>query len=189
MDAFNELEQIVAFRDINRPNRFNDETCTDCSKKGHTETICFTKRDGDNMIKMAEKVSAVMAQAIAATNKLAMEGIIETLSKMNLKGYGLILTPVMEVLKSMSNRRRQMLKDYRKVNDATHKDTYPLPRIDDILDALLGAKYFCNIDLTSGYRQIKVADYENEKTAFGHTWACKSFFVYLSDSQELLQCF
>ncbi len=57
--------------------------------------------------------------------------------------------------------------DYRKLNDTTHKDTYPLPRIDDILDALLGAKYICSIDLNSGYRQIKVADKENEKTAFG----------------------
>ncbi len=45
--------------------------------------------------------------------------------------------------------------DYRKLNDVTHKDAYPLPRIDDILDALRGAKYFCSIDLTSGYWQIR----------------------------------
>ncbi len=32
--------------------------------------------------------------------------------------------------------------DYRKLNDATHKDAYPLPRIDDILEALRGAKCF-----------------------------------------------
>ncbi len=56
--------------------------------------------------------------------------------------------------------------DYRKLNDATHKDAYPLPRIDDILEALLGAKYFCSIDLASGYWQIKVADKDREKTAF-----------------------
>ncbi len=41
--------------------------------------------------------------------------------------------------------------DYRKLNDATHKDAYPLPRIADILEALQGAKYFCSIDLASGY--------------------------------------
>ncbi len=52
--------------------------------------------------------------------------------------------------------------DYRKLNDMTHKDTYPLPRIDDILDA----KYFCSIDLTSGYWQIKVAEKDREKTTF-----------------------
>ncbi len=37
--------------------------------------------------------------------------------------------------------------DYRKLIDVTHKDAYPLPRIDDILGALPGAKYFCSIDL------------------------------------------
>ncbi len=57
--------------------------------------------------------------------------------------------------------------DYRKLNDMTHKDAYPLLRIDDILDALRGAKYFCSIDLSSSYWQIKVADKDREKTAFG----------------------
>ncbi len=37
--------------------------------------------------------------------------------------------------------------DYHKLNYATHKGAYPLPRIDDILDALRGAKYFCSVDL------------------------------------------
>ncbi len=41
--------------------------------------------------------------------------------------------------------------DYLKLNNVTHKDAYPLPRIDDILKALQGAKYFCGIDLASGY--------------------------------------
>ncbi len=51
---------------------------------------------------------------------------------------------------------------YRKLNDASNKDTYPLLRIDDILEALRGTKYFYSIDLTSGYWQIKVADKEQE---------------------------
>ncbi len=57
--------------------------------------------------------------------------------------------------------------DYRKLNDVTHKDAYLLPRIDDILDALRGAKYFCSIDLASGYWQIKVAEKDREENAFG----------------------
>ncbi len=86
MEAYSELEQILYFRDGNCPNRFKDETCTYCNKKGHTETVCFAKRDDDKMTRLAEKVSAAMAQSIAATNKLIMERILETLSKMNLKG-------------------------------------------------------------------------------------------------------
>ncbi len=57
--------------------------------------------------------------------------------------------------------------DYHKLNDVTHKDAYPLLRIDDILEALQGEKYFCSIHLASGYWQIKVAEKDREKTACG----------------------
>ena len=56
--------------------------------------------------------------------------------------------------------------DYRAVNAKTHKDAYPLPRIDEALDALHGAKYFCSLDLAHGYHQIPVAEDDIEKTAF-----------------------
>ena len=41
--------------------------------------------------------------------------------------------------------------DLRKVNSVTKKDSYPLPRIADTLDALSGAQYFSSMDLMSGY--------------------------------------
>lgn len=56
--------------------------------------------------------------------------------------------------------------DYRHLNHITKKDVYPLPRIDDALDCLHGAKYFSSIDLRSGYWQIAVDDKDREKTAF-----------------------
>ena len=56
--------------------------------------------------------------------------------------------------------------DYRAVNAKTHKDAYPLPRIDEALDYLHGAKYFCSLDLAHGYHQIPVAEDDIEKTAF-----------------------
>ena len=56
--------------------------------------------------------------------------------------------------------------DYRKLNDVTRKDAYPLPRIDETLDALAGAKLFSRWDLASGYRQVEMDDADREKTAF-----------------------
>ena len=44
--------------------------------------------------------------------------------------------------------------DYRKLNTVTKADTFPLPRIDDLLDQLGQAKYFSLVDLASGYWQI-----------------------------------
>ena len=47
--------------------------------------------------------------------------------------------------------------DYRRLNAVTVKDSYPLPRIDDTLDALTGVRYFTTLDLAAGYWQVLVA--------------------------------
>ena len=56
--------------------------------------------------------------------------------------------------------------DHRQLNSVTKLDTFPLPRIDDLLDQLGSAKYFTTLDLAAGYWQIRVADDSIEKTAF-----------------------
>ena len=56
--------------------------------------------------------------------------------------------------------------DYRKVNDVTRKDAYPIPRVDDTLDMLSGSTWFTTLDLKSGYWQVEVAEEHREKTAF-----------------------
>lgn len=56
--------------------------------------------------------------------------------------------------------------DYRKVNQLTRKDAYPLPQVDDTLDMLAGAKWFSTLDLVSGYWQVEVDEKDRPKTAF-----------------------
>ena len=56
--------------------------------------------------------------------------------------------------------------DYRHLNSVTKPDTFPLPRIDDLIDQLGRARYFTTLDLAAGYWQIRVADDSIEKTAF-----------------------
>ena len=56
--------------------------------------------------------------------------------------------------------------DYRKLNAVTRKYSYPLPRIDDALDALSGSRYFSTLDLQSGYHQVAMHDDSKEDNAF-----------------------
>lgn len=56
--------------------------------------------------------------------------------------------------------------DYRQLNSKTRRDTFPLPRIEESLDALSGAKWFSTLDLASGYNQVPVAEPDKMKTAF-----------------------
>ncbi|KRY26579.1 DNA primase large subunit [Trichinella spiralis] len=55
---------------------------------------------------------------------------------------------------------------YRRLNAVTRVDAQPIPRINDTLDALAGAKWFITLDLASGYWQVEVAERHREKTAF-----------------------
>ncbi len=56
--------------------------------------------------------------------------------------------------------------DYRKLNAVSVQDCYPLPRMEDCLESLGGAKYFSTMDLASGYWQIPVKEEDRPKTAF-----------------------
>ncbi|GJW70032.1 reverse transcriptase domain-containing protein, partial [Tanacetum coccineum] len=56
--------------------------------------------------------------------------------------------------------------DYRKLNEATRKDHFPLPFMDQMLERLAGNEYYCFLDGFSGYFQIPIVLKDQEKTTF-----------------------
>ncbi|GKD83165.1 hypothetical protein Tco_1350004 [Tanacetum coccineum] len=70
--------------------------------------------------------------------------------------------------------------DYRKLNEATRKDHFPLPFMDQMLERLAGNEYYCFLDGFSGYFQIPIDPKDQEKTTFclsSHALSSHAFWV------------
>lgn len=63
-------------------------------------------------------------------------------------------------------RKKRLVTDFRKLNEKTIDDTYPIPDISVILSNLGKAKKFTKLDLKSGFLQVLLHEGDREKTAF-----------------------
>ena len=79
--------------------------------------------------------------------------------------------------KKAGDTKRRLCVDYRDLNRITVKDRYPLPRVDELIDRLFGAKYFTKLDLRSGYHQVRVAEEDIQKTAFNTRYGQFEYLV------------
>ena len=81
--------------------------------------------------------------------------------------------------------------DLRKLNNRTIKDGYSLPRIDDTLDCLHGAKWFSTLDLKSGYWQVELEEEAKPLTAFTMGplgfWECERMPFGLTNAPATFQ--
>ena len=70
------------------------------------------------------------------------------------------------VMVKKANGKWRMCVDFTDLNKACPKDSYPLPRIDQVVDSIVGHKLLSFMDAFSGYNQIKMDEANQEKTSF-----------------------
>ena len=75
-----------------------------------------------------------------------------------------LAAPIVVVRKPDSSIR--LCVDYRQLNAITKKDAFPMPRVDDAIDAMAGARYLSTVDLASGYWQVELNQAAKAKSAF-----------------------
>ena len=114
--------------------------------------------EGDPICQRAYRTPLLKRQAISkAIDEMLAQGIIQP-------SCSPWASPVTLVPKPDGSIR--FCGDYRKLNQVTKKDRYPLPLVADIHEEMQGTSIFSTIDLKSGFHQIKVDPQDCEKTAF-----------------------
>eukprot|EP00253_Pinus_taeda_P018125 PITA_18125 len=81
------------------------------------------------------------------------------------------------VIVPKKNGKWRVCVDSRALNKATQKDHFPLPFIDQVLDNLVGKKFFSFLDGFSGYNQIRIAPQDQDKTTFTSPWGTFAYKV------------
>jgi hypothetical protein len=81
------------------------------------------------------------------------------------------------VIVPQKNGKWRICVDFMELNKATHRDYFPLPFIDQVLDTLSGKKYFSFLDGFSGYNQIQIAPEDQEKTTFTCPWGTYAYRI------------
>lgn len=106
--------------------------------------------------------AAYAAEVNKQIDKLLLDGIIRP-------SRSAWTSPVWIVPKksdASGEKKFRMVVDYRKLNEKTISDRYPMPEINYVIDQLKGQKFFTTLDLASGFHQIKMKESDIEKTAF-----------------------
>jgi hypothetical protein len=124
------------------------------------------RRLNPNMKEVVHKevVKLLEADMIYPISDSAWVSLVQVVPKKG--GMTVITNEKNELIPTRTVTRWRMCIDYRRLNQATRKDHFPLPFMDQMLEKLSGQSFYCFLDGYSGYNQIAVNPEDHEKTAF-----------------------
>lgn len=136
---------------------------------GHTDIVTHSIDTGDSdpVRQQPRRVPPQLKEELKAQiDELVHQGIL-------VESFGSWSSPVCLVKKKNGSIR--MCADLRRLNSVTRTPSYPIPRMDDTLDALAGSSLFCTLDLNSCYYQISVDPEDQHKTQIVTPFGSHSF--------------
>lgn len=170
------LENLSLRQDLNEEERstlkqicieYNDVFHLPGDKLTHTNVRRFKlpMREGAKIVhrRQYRLPEAHKAEVRKQVDKLLEQGIIEpSHSPYN---SPIILVPK-KGMDEDGKQKKRLCVDFRALNEECVPFSYPLPRIEDILDKLGHARYFTTMDLSQGFHQVEIEPTDREKTAF-----------------------
>jgi len=139
--------------------------------------ICFSRNDEDigtvedkyglhDVVLNDDKPIKQKPYVIPQAKETVVKDCVEKMLKMNIiePSNSNWASPIVLVKKPDGSER--FCVDYRKLNNVTLKDSFPMPNIENRLNKLHGSKFFKSFDCTSGYWQIKLSDKAKQITSF-----------------------
>nr|GEW56319.1 reverse transcriptase domain-containing protein [Tanacetum cinerariifolium] len=134
--------------------RHDDQSLT--LKCGDTPSISYNNLESLNKVDLIDATCEEYSQAVLGfTDDVSTKG-----------GMNVIKNDENELVPTRLVTGWRVCIDYRKLNEATRKDHFPLPFMDQMLERLAGNEYYCFLDGFSGYFQIPIDPKDQEKTTF-----------------------
>jgi hypothetical protein len=183
-------EKLLA---LERPNQVSEEQwrrLMDTVILPHVDIMVWRNRDPDEQAKTLGEHRIVLKPEASTFNKAPFAGTVEArmalreeVRKMGPEGLGIVRESSSPYASPAFVQRKpgrvppewRFLLDCREINERTVKDVYPLPRIDQMIDALRNAKYISTLDLMSGYFQIPIRKEDRHLTAFKYDGGLAEF--------------
>src|ERR1700712_2151486 len=179
-----EMAEVIAeYSEKDREELEDDETPDDGWKKSVPKHLwefgdVFSKKKSERMparkewdhgIDFEEGASLPKPAKLYPLSPKEKNSLDEWITEELRKGYirpskSPVAAPVFFVKKKDDGLR--LVQDYRKLNDITVKNRYPIPRINDLVDSLSQAKVFTKVDLQWGYNNVRIKKGDEWKTAF-----------------------